>query len=371
LVVAEGLIVARKDVVQARLEGLVARFTELVSDYDEQTPFSSEQAIAHRATIASLKAAGSVEAALADRGFVTGLYRTLLAWRLGMRASYLVSEEEFFRALQVARPAIASLEPYRIDAVDVPPDIADRIWHVIDGLGIVNNKAKLVAGTKTLHHILPDLVVPMDREWTGRFFRLHAPEWQTDQRRTFRRIHEALAGVARATRPAGYVAGEGWRTSRTKVLDNALIAYCRVELSLGRPEGQPGQVSFTVEGLPPAKSEALSMLGTGHPHATRVRSLLSAARAAIGQPGFTPTSDPVAMELVVHTTAGQRLSDATNYLGGVADVLENKASRGPLQHLGDLAAVKLYENDRQIKQVAYREIIGDRNFYSVTMRLLT
>lgn len=363
---------ARRDVVQARLEGLVAGFAKYVHDYDELTPFTSEQAIAHRATIANLKAAGGVEAALADRGFVTSLHRTLLAWRLGMRASYLVSEDEFFRALQAARPAIAALEPFRIDDVDVQVDIADQIWRVIDGLRVVNNKAKLVAGTKTLHHLLPDLVVPMDREWTGRFFGLHAPEWQTNQRRTFRRIHELLAGVARASNPADYVTGEGWRTSRTKVLDNALIAYCRVELSNSRPEDQPAQVSFMVEGLPPAKSEALSMLGKGHPHGTRVRSLLNAARAAIGQRAFTPvTIDPVALELVVHTTAGERLSDATNYLGGVADVLENKAPRGPLQHLGDLAAVQLYENDRQIKQVAYREIIDDRTFYSVTVRLLT
>ena len=30
----------------------------------------------------------------------------------------------------------------------------------------------------------------------------------------------------------GQYVGDGWRTSRTKVLDNALIAYCQNRLSL-------------------------------------------------------------------------------------------------------------------------------------------
>ncbi len=47
-------------------------------------------------------------------------------------------------------------------------------------------------------------------------------------------------------------------------------------------------------------------------------------------------------------------SDATNYLGGVGDVLEAKSRRGPLTHLGDLATVWLYDNDRRIHEVLYR-----------------
>mgnify|MGYP000979540003 FL=1 len=41
-------------------------------------------------------------------------------------------------------------------------------------------------------------------------------------------------------------------------------------------------------------------------------------------------------------------------LGGIGDVLESKRHRGALDHLSDLAAVSLYENDRQIQAVTYR-----------------
>jgi hypothetical protein len=47
------------------------------------------------------------------------------------------------------------------------------------------------------------------------------------------------------------------------------------------------------------------------------------------------------------------LGDTTNYLGGIADVLEDKSYRGSLGHLGELRRVSVYRNDRQIKQVTY------------------
>jgi hypothetical protein len=52
-------------------------------------------------------------------------------------------------------------------------------------------------------------------------------------------------------------------------------------------------------------------------------------------------------------------------------VLEDKSHRGPLEHLGALAAVRLYRNDRQIKQVAYREDESAQVGYTVTVRPLS
>jgi hypothetical protein len=45
--------------------------------------------------------------------------------------------------------------------------------------------------------------------------------------------------------------------------------------------------------------------------------------------------------------------------------------RGPLDHLGDLATVWLYRNDRQIEQVSYREVAADQVSYTVTVRELS
>jgi hypothetical protein len=115
------------------------------------------------------------------------------------------------------------------------------------------------------------------------------------------------------------------------------------------------EISFDVEGFPPAKNEARSMLAAGHGHGERVRRLLEAARRSMSESGFHPLTGPIGLEVTVHVPPNQDPWDATNYLGGVADALEDKAKRGPLLHLGDLRDVALYANDRQIREVHYRQ----------------
>ena len=39
-----------------------------------------------------------------------------------------------------------------------------------------------------------------------------------------------------------------------------------------------------------------------------------------------------ALEVILRCPLGQNPADATNYLGAIADVLEDKSSRGPLDH---------------------------------------
>jgi hypothetical protein len=129
------------------------------------------------------------------------------------------------------------------------------------------------------------------------------------------------------------------------------------------------RIAFDVSGYPPAKSEALSILGEAHAHAPRVRVLLEAAHSASKNSDGTPLgSSPIGMALVLRCPRDGNRSDATNYLGGIADVLENKTHRaGQLDHLGDLARVSLYDNDRQIEEVIYRWEQSQEPSYSLTL----
>ena len=124
--------------------------------------------------------------------------------------------------------AISALEGMRIDdpAIDVLAT-ADQIWRVIQDLHVVSNLSVIVAGTKTLHHLLPDLVPPMDRKWTGAFFLWSTAAPQYAQASTFTRTFTGFAHIAQAVQPTEFV-GRGWRTSMTKVLDNAIIGYCKI-----------------------------------------------------------------------------------------------------------------------------------------------
>ena len=366
---------ARSDLIQMRVAKLTSGFGRYVQVYDEQVSFTSRQLAAHRACLALREQSGSVQAAVNDTQFVDALRRTLRAWRIGNRASKLVPQMQFTAALQSALPGLEGLEGLTIDATDLPIDTAERLWQLIESLGVVENQAKIVAGTKTLHHLLPDLAVPMDREWTGKFFQFHLPEWQDarSQRRIFTLAYRQFVHVARQVQPQQYVTGHGWRTCRTKMLDNALIGFCMAELGSRAPiEGASNEIVVEVQSLPPAKDGALSIFGASHSHGPRVRALLEAAQQALKeQPGLVPIKDgPVALEVALYAPPGGVPGDATNYLGGIADVLEQKAHRVAIDHLGELALVWLYGNDSQIKQVSYKEVAADRVEYRVTVRPL-
>jgi len=128
-------------------------------------------------------------------------------------------------------------------------------------------------------------------------------------------------------------------------------------------------ITLTVAGLPPAKNEAKSMLGLGHPHLPRARVLLEAALDTSGDSGPAGFGSQLVSVEVVLRTPGDPPSDLTNYLGGVTDVLENKAHRGPLHHLADLASVFVYDNDRQVREASIRHERGESG-YAVTIRSL-
>jgi hypothetical protein len=366
--------VARSTLIDARVVQLADGFGRYIQAYDDHVSFTSEQLAAHRATVALRQQAGSVRAAIGSEQFLVSLRRTLLAWGIGRRASRLVPAGAFAAALHAALPGLEPLESLTIDGDELPADLAGTLAQLISSLGVVENKAKLVAGTKTLHHLLPDLVPPMDRAWTGLFFQFHLPEWQDTrtQRRIFELAYGHFAAVARQVSPQRYVTGAGWRTTRTKIIDNALIGYCMTELGeLRLVEEAANEVSFDVPGFPPAKNEALSMLGAGHSHAPRVRLLLERAQQAADAQGFTQVSGgPVGLDVVLYAPGGTNPGDATNYLGGIADVLENKAHRGTLDHLNGLGNVWLYHNDRQVKAVSYHEAEADSVSYTVTIREL-
>ncbi len=124
------------------------------------------------------------------------------------------------------------------------------------------------------------------------------------------------------------------------------------------------EITFDVPGWPPQKNEARSLLAVNHTAADRVVALLRAARAAL-PPGWAPWAGPVGLDVVVR---GPRRppADATNYLGCIGDVLQDK-SRAliDLTHLGDLTGVAVFVNDAQIRAIAYREDTAARPGYTV------
>lgn len=228
-------VLDRKTRIEARIGTLIGDFAYYLSCYDARTPFDNpDQLNRHVRTIRLRRELGSAYKAATNPEFCKSLYETLQAWGIGNRASVLVPHEAFAEALASRASEISGLDGIEIDdpSLDVR-DIAEKAWRVIGSMGIVSNISKLVPGTKALHHLLPELIVPMDRQYTQTFFGFHNPEYQgqgASQRPVFVKAFEAFARIARAADASSYVGtGQPWRTSRSKVVDNALIGFCVAE----------------------------------------------------------------------------------------------------------------------------------------------
>lgn len=89
---------------------------------------------------------------------------------------------------------------------------------------------------QTLHHLLPKLVVPIDRTSTAPFlFRCRPEHLQTasGEKRTFAIAFKTFSAIAQAANPGQYVnRGSRWNTSVTKVIDNSIVGFMRWQMSL-------------------------------------------------------------------------------------------------------------------------------------------
>lgn len=133
------------------------------------------------------------------------------------------------------------------------------------------------------------------------------------------------------------------------------------------PDTRTLALSFEVTGLPPVQTEALSIFAAGHRQAARVRALLQAACGAAQQSGWTPLTGPVELDVVLYGPPGHRTADTTSLLGGICAVLQDKkrVSHLGLRHLGVLADVALYVDDRQLRRLSFREEAAEAPSYSV------
>lgn len=108
--------------------------------------------------------------AVADERFRELAFRALRGpWRAFRGAR--VSRDDFDGALDRVSPLLSHLEPVTIadyDADEHLPPLLDAFRAVSD---VKPTRAKWVASSKTLYFLLPDLVPPIDNEFTGRFLR--------------------------------------------------------------------------------------------------------------------------------------------------------------------------------------------------------
>lgn len=183
----------------------------------------------HMRTIDRLKAIG-LESVFDDDIFLDYLYATLVTWGMDNRGARLSGCASFVETLRANRKQIIELGNHTLRTlnemdVDDSVEISIQIWSVLSNLKICETRSQLVAGSKALHHLLPDLVPPVDRKYTLTFFlgRKGIRKPGADFLQVLRDYKYIYGVVPEAV--DSLVGTNRMNTSITKVIDNAIIGY--------------------------------------------------------------------------------------------------------------------------------------------------
>ena len=172
------------------------------------------------------------------------VYATLASWgmhRMGQGGSKM-------RPFDAFRASVRRMEgDIRAAQALTPEGMTEEGWSLLGGiflgLDIMASRTRLVGNSKVMHHMIPGLVPPIDREYTLRYLKGNtniandpAAEWRTMRSMIEGFFVPVALDAAFAARAAGWVADAGlqWDSSPMKVVDNLIIGARKVSGSRGR-----------------------------------------------------------------------------------------------------------------------------------------
>lgn len=169
------------------------------------------------------------------------IYTTLISWNMNGRGAKLNDFTLFKNSIKEQKSKINSLRGYKIETLN--EDNKKRVLEIINllfkDLDLVGKswtgnkiKSKLVTFSKTLHFLLPNLIVPIDRKYTMNFF-YGSTDIPTDiniqrnnkkQIEVFNELYGKFYEITKIYNLKKYFDNQ-WNRTIPKIIDNAIIGY--------------------------------------------------------------------------------------------------------------------------------------------------
>ena len=172
-----------------------------------------------------------------NRCFIDLIWATLDAWNMNSRSAKLADIEDFKKNLidnTEATEAIESLKKYSIEDLSEKNDkskgIFEQLKTLFNMLKLTDTDTKLVTFSKTMHFLLPNLIVPIDRKYTLKFFELNINNAKDEEFDHFTNIESTFGLFASEVNLDDFVSKNSkWCKYKTKIIDNVIIGYVKKE----------------------------------------------------------------------------------------------------------------------------------------------
>jgi hypothetical protein len=221
--------------IKERVKRLCSNFPVYMEKFEKENLFTGPSLYFHFRTVEKRRSHKTLNELMDDNLFFEYLYATLTSWglhRMGPVAAKRVDFDLFVQSIQNQKGVMAKLYGRNLSGLPNAEVVttADVLWEIMDKIRVSTSETKLVANSKALHHILPGLVPPIDREYTLRFFYGHKTISGRDKL-IFKEIFPEFYYIA-CTKVDSIKSriGNGFHTSETKVIDNAVVGFVLSEL---------------------------------------------------------------------------------------------------------------------------------------------
>ena len=183
----------------------------------------------YRKIIARHRSGVGLDSLLDDSNFHDDIWETLKAWNMAQRGADLAPLPKLRTSILDHRAKLVAVCRYRLDSL-TEADANDIVLPILQslflGLRVMESRRRIVGVSKTLHFLLPDLVMPIDGTYTLPYFYGYNKYDSTPQKEfsTFYNVFKDAHKVAeKLSLTQMDVDGHGWNTAVPKLIDNAII----------------------------------------------------------------------------------------------------------------------------------------------------
>lgn len=170
------------------------------------------------------------------REFIELVYVTLSAWNMNSRGAKLSDFKTFKSSIIKNKNRIIRLARHRIENLSEAEyhDVIKTLENLFYELKLVGinkkgrEKPRLVTFSKTMHFFVPNLVTPIDRTYTLRFF-YDNTSISTNLPSQFKKFREIFRDTYEFSKKARLYSNldNSWNQNLPKLMDNLIIGYMK------------------------------------------------------------------------------------------------------------------------------------------------
>ncbi|TSA46293.1 MAG: hypothetical protein D4R56_04160 [Deltaproteobacteria bacterium] len=202
-------------------------FFEMVKKCNE-TYRSGHDLSSYLEIIGAHRSVGNISQLIEDDDFIRTIYETLKLWNMNQQGAVLESYQTIKESILNCQEYLNELYGVQLNVSSSKElaNLKDTLFLLFRDLKTMKSKRRIVGVSKTMHFLLPDLIMPVDGKYTmnalfgyNKLSKTATAEFD-DMFYILRRFHDMACKFELSSNDCSQT---GWNTSVPKLIDNAII----------------------------------------------------------------------------------------------------------------------------------------------------